>query len=71
MDEETKEERSEIVNLNLDDIDIDELEQRIELAAVDLGAMLALMGTCGTFGPCKTFGGSCGTFGGCITFEPQ
>lgn len=68
MDTEGKQERAEIVNLNLDDIDIEELEQRIELAAVDLKTMFDLMANCGTFARCLSFTGMCSTFGPCTTF---
>lgn len=47
------------LELNLDDISLEILERRLELAAA--------MWVCGTF-VCNSFGGSCGQFG-CGTFR--
>lgn len=66
MANERPEERVEIANLNMDDIDIQELEQRIELAAMDVTAML--MKPCMNFGYCLTYGDVCNGFLGCGTY---
>ncbi len=69
----------EIESLNVDNLDIEELERRIELAgtlpfAADCYVNSGLFGgaedssliatSCGTFtGPCTTFNGSCTSYG--------
>lgn len=58
---------NEIVNLNIDDLDAEGLEQRLELAAANLDALWDF-GDCGTFGSCTTFTDNCGTFGDCGTY---
>lgn len=68
MDEHQRDPDTEITNLNMDDLNIEELEQRIELAAMDLGAVLHAMKPCNSFGTCGTFSDVCGTFGTCDTY---
>ena len=60
-----KVESAEIASLNLDALDIEELEQRLELAAADLGAAAWICGTDGNDGGGCNVVCYCNTVDGC------
>jgi len=59
----------EIVNLNIDDLDVEELEQRLELATARADDCWSDCYTCGTMISCDSFGGNCTSMADCGTFD--
>lgn len=59
----------DVVDLNVSDLDIEQLEQRLELAAAHLDEAFLDCTTCPNLGDCGTFTGNCGALLGCGTFQ--
>lgn len=71
MSQEQLPEGHEIANLNIDDLNVEELEQRLELAVAHLDGLWDLDPLdCQGFVSCNSFNGACTTFGSCGTFKP-
>lgn len=63
-------ETPEIANLNVDDLNVEQLEQRLELAVADLGGLWD-SGTldCVSFDFCSAYSGDCVLFNLCGVFN--
>lgn len=59
----------EVLDLNIDALDVDQLEQRLELSAAHLEDIWAECLTCGSLSSCGSYDGVCTSLLFCTTFD--